>query len=195
MNKTWKLQKKSHSTLRAKQATFTFWVDKSWNYTIFPHFFCKTREEEKQCGKFNFSEFWSKFHNFIPFVKVSKVVNLTLKKWKVLKTMTKWKPIHFLVTCKGKAHYIFPCIFSSLYWSFCFSRKCAHGWAFTLLLLSLLRKLRLQACSNFLRETDREILDVSVVLICQLYSITASKSLWYRASDQTWSVQGRRAHA
>ena len=25
----WKSQKKSHSTLRAKQATFTFWVDKS----------------------------------------------------------------------------------------------------------------------------------------------------------------------
>ena len=26
----WKSQKKSHSTLRAKRATFTFWVDKSW---------------------------------------------------------------------------------------------------------------------------------------------------------------------
>ena len=26
----WKLQKKSHSILRAKRATFTFWVDKSW---------------------------------------------------------------------------------------------------------------------------------------------------------------------
>ena len=26
----WKSQKKYHSTLRAKQATFTFWVDKSW---------------------------------------------------------------------------------------------------------------------------------------------------------------------
>ena len=25
----WKLQEKSHSTLRAKRATFTFWVDKS----------------------------------------------------------------------------------------------------------------------------------------------------------------------
>ena len=26
----WKSQNKSHSTLRAKRATFTFWVDKSW---------------------------------------------------------------------------------------------------------------------------------------------------------------------
>ena len=26
----WKSQKRSHSTLRAKRATFTFWVDKSW---------------------------------------------------------------------------------------------------------------------------------------------------------------------
>ena len=26
----WKSQKKSHSALRAKRATFTFWVDKSW---------------------------------------------------------------------------------------------------------------------------------------------------------------------
>ena len=26
----WKSSKKSHSTLRAKRATFTFWVDKSW---------------------------------------------------------------------------------------------------------------------------------------------------------------------
>ena len=26
----WKSQKKSHSTLRAKRATFTFWADKSW---------------------------------------------------------------------------------------------------------------------------------------------------------------------
>ena len=26
----WKSQKKSHSTLRVKRATFTFWVDKSW---------------------------------------------------------------------------------------------------------------------------------------------------------------------
>ena len=26
----WKSQKKSHSTLRAKRATFTFWLDKSW---------------------------------------------------------------------------------------------------------------------------------------------------------------------
>mgnify|MGYP006903934288 FL=1 len=26
----WKSQKKSHSTLRAKRATFRFWVDKSW---------------------------------------------------------------------------------------------------------------------------------------------------------------------
>ena len=26
----WKSQKKSHSTLRAKRAVFTFWVDKSW---------------------------------------------------------------------------------------------------------------------------------------------------------------------
>ena len=26
----WKSQKKCHSTLRAKRATFTFWVDKSW---------------------------------------------------------------------------------------------------------------------------------------------------------------------
>ena len=26
----WKSQKKSHSTLRAKRATFTFWMDKSW---------------------------------------------------------------------------------------------------------------------------------------------------------------------
>ena len=26
----WKSQKKSHSTLGAKRATFTFWVDKSW---------------------------------------------------------------------------------------------------------------------------------------------------------------------
>ena len=29
MHSVWKSQKKSHSTLRAKQATFTFWVDKS----------------------------------------------------------------------------------------------------------------------------------------------------------------------
>ena len=27
----WKAQKKSHSTLRAKRATFTFWVDKSYS--------------------------------------------------------------------------------------------------------------------------------------------------------------------
>ena len=26
----WKSQKRSHSTLRAKRATFTFWLDKSW---------------------------------------------------------------------------------------------------------------------------------------------------------------------
>ena len=29
MHSVWKSQKKSHSTLRAKRATFTFWVDKS----------------------------------------------------------------------------------------------------------------------------------------------------------------------
>ena len=30
LHSVWKSQKKSHSTLRAKRATFTFWVDKSW---------------------------------------------------------------------------------------------------------------------------------------------------------------------
>ena len=30
MHGVWKSQKKSRSTLRAKRATFTFWVDKSW---------------------------------------------------------------------------------------------------------------------------------------------------------------------
>ena len=30
VHSVWKSQKKSHSTLRAKRATFTFWVDKSW---------------------------------------------------------------------------------------------------------------------------------------------------------------------
>ena len=30
MHGVWKSQKKSHSTLQAKRATFTFWVDKSW---------------------------------------------------------------------------------------------------------------------------------------------------------------------
>ena len=29
LHSVWKSQKKSHSTLRAKRATFTFWVDKS----------------------------------------------------------------------------------------------------------------------------------------------------------------------
>ena len=30
VHSVWKFQKMSHSTLRAKRATFTYWVDKSW---------------------------------------------------------------------------------------------------------------------------------------------------------------------
>ena len=30
LHAVWKSQKKSHSTLRAKRATFTYWLDKSW---------------------------------------------------------------------------------------------------------------------------------------------------------------------
>ena len=49
----WKSQKKSHSTLRAKQATFTFWVDKSslkkQKWSIFGEFFEKLKLAVKQC--------------------------------------------------------------------------------------------------------------------------------------------------
>ena len=47
----WKSQKKSHSTLRAKRATFTFWVDKSKNAQNDPFWrvFINLKLAVKQC--------------------------------------------------------------------------------------------------------------------------------------------------
>ena len=67
-----KIQKKSHSTLRAKRASFSFWVDKNWlkmpNKVNLTSFFFKTWTFDQTVlpDSFNWTKIDEKCQNWVP---------------------------------------------------------------------------------------------------------------------------------